>query len=61
MAEKRPAKEAVFSKRQLLSSDRFRDRRDALSAVLSRFPDGAKFTARAAERMLRDFYNRKAR
>ena len=62
MAEKKNTPEAVsvhtgdaestFSKEQLLSSARFRDRRDMLEALLT---DGERYTMREVERKMEDY------
>ena len=56
-SEKKPA-ESRFSKNQLLVTERFRDRRDLLNAILS--PDET-YTVRTVEKMIEDFYKRKVR
>lgn len=63
MAKTKPAAampeiESKFSKNQLLAADRFRDRRDILTALLS--PDET-YTVKAVEQMIEDFYKRKER
>ncbi len=57
-AEKPEKVESKFSKNQLLAAERFRDRRDLLTAILS--PDET-YTVKAVEQMIEDFYKRKVR
>ncbi len=62
MAEKKKIPEAVsmyseipertFSKEQLLSSERFRDRRDMLEALLA---DGERYPMKAVEQKMEDY------
>ena len=68
MAEKKKTSEAAskhpespertFSKEQLLSSERFRDRRDMLEALLA---DGGRYTMEAVERKMDDYQKGKVR
>ena len=47
--------EHEFSKEQLLSADRFQDRKDIVTAILSRYPDSVTLTANAVEKMINDY------
>ena len=51
-AEKPEKVESKFSKNQLLAADRFRDRRDILTALLS--PDET-YTVKAVEQMIENY------
>lgn len=51
-ALERPRREPRFSKGQLLKAERFRDRQDALNALLD---DDKAYTVRAAEEIIEDF------
>ncbi len=44
--------EKLFSKEQLLAADRFRDRRDILTALLSQ---NKTYTVKAVEQMIEDY------
>lgn len=44
--------ESTFSKEQLLSSERFRDRRDMLEALLA---DSERYTMQAVEQKMEDY------
>lgn len=61
---KTAAKEAEkieFSKNQLLAAKRFRGKRDALNAVLSKYPDDETFTVKTVEQMIEDFMKGKVK
>ena len=47
--------ESKFSKNQLLAAKRFRGKRDALNAVLSKYPDDKTFTVKTVEQMIEDY------
>lgn len=53
--------ENEFSKSQLLAAKRFRGKRDALNAVLSKYPDDETFTVKTVERMIEDFMKGKVK
>ena len=44
-----------FSKRQLLTAKRFRDKRDLLHAVLAKEPDTAVFTVKEVENKMETY------
>lgn len=47
--------EVEFSKEQILRSERFRNRRDVLDALLARFPEEAIFTVNAVEELINEY------
>lgn len=53
--------EVKFSKNQLLAAKRFRGKRDALNAVLSKYPDDKTFTVKTVEQMIEDFMKGKVK
>lgn len=56
--EKRNEREQKFSKEQLLFSERFREKRDAVAALLE---DGKKYSVDEAEEAIRIYRKRKVR
>lgn len=50
--ETTPEKEKVFTKEQLLNSERFQGKRDLVKAVLA---DGKKYSAENAEKIIEKF------
>ena len=50
--ETAPEKEKIFTKEQLLNSERFREKRDLARAVLA---DGKKYSAEEAEKIIDKF------
>ncbi len=55
-AENEPKKiEKLFSKEQLISAERFQNRRDILKAVLEKYPDTEAFTIKFAEQEISDY------
>ncbi len=50
--ETAPKKEKIFTKEQLLNSERFRGKRDLAEAVLA---DGKKYSAEEAEKIIDKF------
>lgn len=50
--ETAPEKEKIFTKEQLLNSERFREKRDLARAVLA---DGKKYSAEEAEKIMDKF------
>lgn len=52
MAEEKTAGESVYTKDELISSSKFKSRRDALYALLE---DGKSYTVREAEEILKKF------
>lgn len=53
--------ESEFSKNQLLAAKRFRGKRDALNAVLSKYPDDETFTVKTVEQMIEDYMKGKVK
>lgn len=55
-AREKPDKGKLYTKRQILSSLRYRARRDVLGALLE---DGREYTLEETDRMLKEFMERK--
>lgn len=53
--------EVKLSKSQLFAAKRFSDKRDALYAVLSNYPDNETFTVKTVEQMIEDFMKGKVK
>lgn len=65
MADKKPTKnmaaqkaekaESKYTKSRLLAAERFREKQDAVNAVLAEYPDDAMFTVKTVEQKIENY------